>query len=101
MAGRVGFEEDVGGGDELAGEVQAIGGGEVEGDAALPLVVVPEVERALRAGLVLIERPDPPRRAAARRLDLDHFGAEPGEELAGELAALVGDLEDADAAQRI
>ncbi len=68
---------------------------EVEHDRFLVAVVVPEEQRAFQARLVFEERADPPCRVALGRLDLDHLGAEPGEQQPGIFGALVGDLDDA------
>ena len=66
---------------------------QVEHDRFLVAVVVPEEQRALRPRLVVEKRPDPPRRVAFRRLDLDHLRAEPGKQQPGIFGALVGDLD--------
>ena len=73
---------------------------EVEGDAALAGVVVPEVERAVGVLDVLVERADAPLGHAARRLHLHHVRAEVGHELAAPLAELVRELEHAHAGER-
>src|SRR3712207_7859735 len=52
----------------------------VQHDGALAAIVGPEVQRALRVRLVVEERPDAPRRAPLRRLDLHHLRAEPGQD---------------------
>ena len=73
---------------------------EIERDAALRGVVVPERagcdrDAARRRGTARRGA-----RLAARRLDLDHVGAEIAEQLAAELALLVGQLQHAQAGQR-
>ena len=50
--------------------------------------------------LVLVERPDAPRRVAAGRLDLDDVGAETREREPAVLGLLVGQLDDAYAGER-
>ena len=72
-------------------------GAEVERDAELAEVVVPEVQ-ALAAARNLIEEGTVPwGRRATRRLHFDYFCTEPGEHLAAILAQLIGNLEDSHA----
>ena len=98
-ARRVGFDQEVGALDQTAQHRLALGGVEIERDAALVAVVGPPVERALRV------RPSsangPMRRAGEPPggSTFDHVGAEIAEDLAAQQAALVGQVEDAIGAQ--
>ena len=90
------FDDDVGCRDEPRHVSRAFGRPEVEDDRALVGVVVPEVERAVRAGDVIDERADGARGRAFRRLDLHDVGAHVGEELPGELSELVAEFDDSE-----
>jgi hypothetical protein len=46
-------------------------------------------------GIATDERSLPSRRVAAWRLDLDHLGAEVGEDASGEVTGLLGEIENA------
>jgi hypothetical protein len=74
-----GVEQDVGAAEQPEHLLAARRRQEVEHDRFLIAVVVPEEQRAFEPGLVAEKRPDPPRRIALRRLDLDHFRAEPSQ----------------------
>ena len=75
-AGLAGFEHDVRVGGELEEEFEAVGAVQVERERALAGGVVPPVEAALGAGLVVEERAVAAADVAVGRLDLDHVGAE-------------------------
>lgn len=79
----------------------ALFGVEVEHDRTLAPVVAPEEQRVLTVvGIGAVhERPEPAGRGAARRFDEDHLGAEEGEDLATQLATLVGQIEDTECAE--
>jgi hypothetical protein len=66
---------------------------QIQGDAALGRVVVPEGEAALRVRRVIQKGPNAARRLAAGRFDLDHVGTEVCHELAAELALFVRQLQ--------
>ena len=51
-------------------------------------------------GQVIDERPDTPRRVAARRLDFDHVGAHVGQQAGAQMPFEVGEIENAQASQR-
>ena len=93
--------DDVGDGDELAQQLLAALGAQVERDAELLDVVVVEAAADLDAAPLVDERrraaQDVPRALAHRVLDADHLGAERGEEpggaRAGELPAEVADAD--------
>ena len=72
---------------------------EVEGDGALVGVEVPEAQGGLAAGVAGVEGRESARGVAAGRFDLDHVGAEVGEQLAGVVAHLGGEIEHADAVE--
>src|SRR5262249_50270704 len=72
----------------------------IELDRALAAVVLPEEQRSLGVRLVLVERPDAARRAAARRLHLHDVCTEPREREAAIFGLLVGELDDPNARQR-
>ena len=77
------------------------GGREVEGDAALAAAVRGPVERAVRVALAaVLEGRHAARVAALGRLDLEHLGAEVGQDVAGDLAACGRQVQDADAGER-
>src|SRR5207302_4869410 len=73
---------------------------DVERDAALAGVVVPEVEAALGMRILAGVRADAARRTAFGRLDLDDVRAHVGEQFAAPLAVLIGEFDDADAVER-
>jgi len=93
------LDEDVGALDQAPGDRLALGALEIEREA--PLVAVRGEEEDAHAVLVEVASgpvalPEP----AARRLDLDHVGAEVGEELdAGRPEEELGEAEDAGAGQ--
>jgi len=68
---------------------------EVERDRALVAIVRPPIQRAVGMRRVLVERPDTARRRAAWRLDFDHVGAQVGQHLAAQQAALGREIEHA------
>jgi hypothetical protein len=67
---------------------------QVEHDRFLVAVVIPEEQRAFEAGLIIEKRADAAGGVALGRLDLDDFGAEPGQQQPGIFRPLVGDLDD-------
>src|SRR5207253_4273218 len=99
-AGRLALDEHV----RIGGEAAQQGGAgrprDVERDAALARVVEPEEEAPLGVREPLPEGRDGAQRAAARRLDEHDVGAEVGQQLAGERALLVGEVEDAETGER-
>src|SRR5437016_3235683 len=72
-----------------------------EGDAALRGVEREPEERAVGIGRPAPEGRPPAGRIALRRLHLHHVGAEVAEDLAGEEAGLVREVEDADAGEGV
>ena len=78
----------------------AVGFVEVGGDGFFARLVRDEVQAAIEAGLIFEEWRDAARRASAGRLDLDHFGAEVGENLAAQRALLVGEIEHPEALEQ-
>ena len=72
----------------------------VQGEAALADVEVPPEDAALGVFRIILEGAEPPGRRTAGWFDLDHVGAQVGEEASQELAAPIGELDDADAVQR-
>ena len=79
----------------------ALGGREVEHDAALAAAVRGPVERAVRIALApVLEGGHAPGGAALGRLDLKHLRAEVREDPAGDLAARRRQVQDADAGER-
>ena len=99
LAGLEGLDHDVCGLGEPAEEVAAVVLAEVERDGALVGVEVPEAQRGLTAGVVGMEGRESTRGVAARRLDLDHVGAEVGEQLAGVVSHFGGEIEHAHAVE--
>ena len=97
--GMHGDDEHVGGGEQVDPDRSAaVVALEVDDDAALAAVVVPEGEAAIGVGLIVDVRADVPRGRALGRLDLDHLGAEVDELQPGHLAAgIVGQLDDLEA----
>ena len=76
-------------------ETGAVGWGvEVEGDGALVAVVSEVGEGALGGGCVFQERTDTTAVGALAGLNLDHIGAEVAQNHAGELAAVVAQIQD-------
>ena len=89
-----GLDEDVGGGDKASQLALPLGGFEVELDAAAVAGVGGPVERLLAHGSAVEEGRNAAGGGAAGRLDQDHVGAQPGEDVAAEQAALVREVED-------
>ena len=71
-----------------------ISGFQIEGNAALGRVVVPERQAAVRMRDVVEKRPDMPAALAAGGFDLDHVGPKVAEQLAAELALFIGEFQD-------
>ena len=92
-------EQHVGAGDQAQRRVPPLRPVQVEHDGALAAVVVPEEQRAFGVRHVAVERPDAARGAPPRRLDLDHLGAQSGEQQAGVFAQLVRYLDHPHAVQ--
>ena len=90
-----GLDQDVGPGDERAELLAAVFVLEVEDHRALAPVVTPEEQRGLAVGPFPVdgERADPPGGRPARRFDQDHLGPEERQQLAGQLTAVVGQVE--------
>ena len=96
---RTRIQHDVGCGREPQERLLPVGLVEIDDDAALAEVVVPEMQALLRRRHIPAERPDSPRRFAFRRLDLYDVGAQACEHPAGILSRLVGKLEHSDAVE--
>ena len=91
---RAALDHDVGAGAQPG---QAVPPGvrfEVEHDAALAAVPAPERQRALGVPAVTGERAAPSAARTLRRFDEHDVGAEPGEHERGQVAALVGQVDD-------
>ncbi len=86
--------------DQPAQNVRALAGLEVERDAALGEIVMPEIKTAIGMRLVVVKGSDFARRTAAGRLDLDNVGSGAGEELAAELAFLIAQFKHANVEQK-
>ena len=99
IAARTRIQHDVGGGREPQERLLPVGLVEIDDDAALAEVVVPEMQALLRRRHIPAERPDSPRRFAFRRLDLYDVGAQACEHPAGILSRLVCKLEHSDAVE--
>ncbi len=93
------IEQDIGAAEQAQQILARHGARQIENNRFFVAVVVPEEQRALETRLVLEKRADPPRRIAFGRLDLDHLGAEPGEQQPGIFGAFVGDLDHPEARQ--
>mgnify|MGYP003693567423 CR=1 FL=1 len=89
-----GFQNDVRCRRQAPEKPAAVCGFQIEGNAALGRVVVPERQAALRVRDVVEERPDVAAGLAAGRFDLDHIGPEIAEQLAAELALFIRELQD-------
>ena len=92
-------EQDVGRAGERSERCAVSFVSQIEHDRPLLPVVVPEEERALGIDAVAVERADRAGAVPPGRLDLDHFGAEPGEEQSRVFALLVCDLDDSHAGE--
>ena len=99
-AGPEGFQNDVRCRRQTSEKHSAVGSFQIEGNAALGRVVVPEGQTALRVGDVVEERPDIAVALAAGGFDLDHIRTEIAEKLAAELAGFIRELQDSQARQR-
>jgi hypothetical protein len=89
-AGAEVLQEHVGGGDEAIEDVQGAGRLQVEGEAALAVVVANELGRVAAGGAERI--------AQLGRLDLDDVGAQVGQHLPGEWPGdVAGELNDSNA----
>ena len=95
VAGREGLDDDVGGLHELLEDTAAIRRLDIEGDAPLVGVEGEPVEALLRVRLVMVERAPVATRVAARRLDLDHVGAEVSHRPGAQIAFIVGQVKNA------
>ena len=95
------LDENIAAFEQAAQRLQAVGRLNVQRDAAFALVVVPPEQARFARGLVPVERPDAPPRRAFGRLDGDDVRAKPREQLAAERAALVADLDDTHAGERM
>ena len=93
--GVLSLEHDVGAPRQCPEVGGALGGLEVEHDAALGRVVVPPPEARVGTGGTVDERPEPARRVTSGRFDDDHIGAEVGEQLPGVGRARTRELDDA------
>jgi hypothetical protein len=91
----LGLDEQIGIGGELAEQRLSLAAVEIEGDPPLAGIEVGKGEARLGAALSLDEGFFPTGRAAPRRLDQDHIGAEIGEKLAAVLPRRAGQIEDA------
>ncbi len=95
-----GFQNDVRCRRQTTEQLAPVGGFQIEGDAALGRVVVPEGQAALRVGDVVEERPHLATGLAAEGFDLDHISPEIAEQLAAELAGFIRELQDSEAGER-
>jgi hypothetical protein len=93
------LDQHVGALAELAEAAPAAGVVQVEHRAALVRVAVEERQRAIGRGDAAREGRNEAPRVAARRLDLDHLGAQVGEEPPRECAAEVGQVDDAEVSE--
>ncbi len=93
-------EQDVRLGEQVAELGGGVRGVPVEGDGALAAVVIPEVQRGVRVGLIAEEGAQAAGGAALGRLDLDHLGTQAGEDQAAVVDGLVTHLEYPDPGQR-
>src|SRR5262249_27146223 len=98
-AGRRGVEPDIGIRRELVEPRPTIVGVEIDPDAALARVQRVPGEAAVDAGHPADPWPAVAQGLPLRRLDRDHVGAEVAQDLAGELARFVAQVEDADAVE--
>src|SRR5215472_14782302 len=94
------LENDIGGSCQTPKEVAAISGFEVERDAALRRVVVPERQAPLRVRAIVEEGADMAAWLAAWRLDLDDIGTQITQQFTAELACLVGQFQNPNLGQR-
>src|SRR5207245_6491361 len=94
------FGDDIGLPDQAARDVLTLDSLQIDDDAALVAV---EQQREIAVGRIVRRRPQPPRPVAVRGpLNLDHIGAEPGQHLgAGRPGLVVGEVDDADAFERL
>src|ERR1019366_4716538 len=93
MSGTVGLDQKMRILSEAKKNLAALVTRDIERDAPLVTIVRPPVERPIRIRLVLEKRTNLSRRRAARRLKLDHIGAEVAEDLPAQQSALVGEIE--------
>ena len=94
------LEQDVGGVAQGAKARRVGGGVQIEGERALVEVAIDEGERPLGSGDAAHERRLLAAGVAAGRLDLDHVGAEVGEQPPRQRAAQVGEIDDAQVRER-
>ena len=94
------FDQDVRRGDKVQQSFTLPGRLNVEHNALLAERHRGPVERRVGVAAVRFERRHPARFGAARRFDLDHFGAEVGEHASGQLGTRRGEVDDADPEQR-
>jgi hypothetical protein len=99
-AGPEGFQNDVRCRRQAPEKLAAVSSVQIEGDATLGRVVIPEGRTALRVGDVIEERPNMAGGLATGGFDLDNIGPEIAEKLAAELAGLIRELQDSQAQQR-
>jgi hypothetical protein len=94
---RVGFDQHVRGSRQAAEHVPAAFAVQIERDAALARIERQPGQTALRIHHVVEERTAPAQRTAPGRLDDDDVGTQIAEDLSREQAALVCEVEDAQA----
>ena len=99
-AGLAGLQHYVGGLGQFEKQLEAVGAVQVERQGSFAGAVVPPVEAAIGPGLVVEEWSVAAAEIAVWGLDLDHVGAEAGEQFAGEVALRIGAVEDANAVER-
>ena len=87
------LDQEVAFGREVGDQRASIGGIEIGGDGFFSGLVCDEIEAPIEPDLIFEERRDAACRASAGRLDLDHLGAQVGENLAAHRALLVGEIE--------
>ena len=85
ISGWKALDENIGRPHQLAKHEPAVGRFEIERDAALVRIERQPVQ-ALTAAMMLVDRWPPARQISARRLDLDHVGAQIREDSPGQEA---------------
>ena len=99
-AGLAGLEHYVGGLGQFEKQLETVSAVQVKRQRSLARGIVPPVEAAIRTGLVVEKGSVAAAEIAVRGFDLDHVGAEAGEQFAGEVALRIGAVEDADVVER-
>jgi hypothetical protein len=95
LAGSEALDQHVRLARESAQPIHVGGHTQIESQAALPRVAGEPLDAVIGLRLAADEWTLPARRVTAWRFDLDHLGAEIGQDTPGEVALLVGEIEDA------